>query len=269
MKLRGKSVWLLAASIVGMALLIALCWSFGRNVVWAITNVGQTRHQAFDLRVPATRSQDERYIRCSVLNISVELPESMLGSQRIEGRENLRNLTFSDGDRKVTFTLVPYTEQRQIFLPLPQSLQSLTDAKLMLEIYQADTLEFSYKMSPDELEQHDWALSFRNTFAYDRLMESYFFYRRAGVEVLCLGSDSGRGNNDVALRRVVVWSGSQVKDGGIVHIMDARTSSCVWGDVLANSIRIDTEANTPTDWSTATDLQILETVRVDAQDVEH
>lgn len=266
MKIQRNTVWWLAAALFGLALLSALSWAFGRNVVWAIANVGQTRYKAFQLRVPAAPVQDESFVRCKVMNLIVDLPSEMLGSQQIEGRGTLRSLTFSDGDRKVVFTLVPHEEQRKIFLPLPQSLQSLTDARLMLEIYKTDTREFSYKMSPAELELSDWILDYRNILAYDRFLDNYFFYQRHGAEVLCLGSDVVYGNSDLALRRVVVWSAVNGNDGGLVNITDSASSTCVWGDTVSNSIQID--GGTAFDWSTATDAQVLESVRTAAQDAE-
>lgn len=245
------------------ACVVAFTVSYGRNLLWALAHIGGTRHEAFAQSEVDPANLGEKFIQCDFLNVSFELPSTMANSITIDSKANARFLKFAAGDREIRVVLSPYSTNRAFFGTLPESIRMETATQLLQRIYAADTRDFSFNMSSENLILHEWALSYRSVFAYERHLNHMTFDDRNGIHVLTLSSDPQISPQSSKLKRLISWSAADDTDGGMIYIFDTKETTSEWSNRIAASIRMTHQAkNQQLDLAAAIDSEVIAAVNL-------
>lgn len=245
------------------ACLVAFAVSYGRNVLWAVTHFGSPSHVAFVRTKLSSELTGPNFVRCDFAGLSLELPLGIALNPKINSSGATRFLEFSEGDRQIRIVLCSNSANRAIFGTLPQPIDAETTAELLHRIYTADTRDFSLNMPGEQLLVHEWAMNYRNLFAYANHFDQIAFDERDLLHVLTLSSDPRSRQQSSRMKRLIAWSAQDGTDGGLIYILDNETVTGDWGDRIAASVKMRHDSPFSNfDFATATDSQILAAVKI-------
>jgi hypothetical protein len=159
------SIRSLLACIACIALLLALGIRFGAHALWYVTGVQRPTITAVPLTPLVVEPIAEETTSVIIGPYSLRLPASMCQSFEVKRPTGFGVvLLFTDNTRKAIIHLSPSHNAR--FFPMADfpSKAGLTDFQIYKEIVSANSTDFSFGMSTEQLRWHKWLVTNRKFF---------------------------------------------------------------------------------------------------------
>jgi hypothetical protein len=234
----SQRTFLLCLACPVAACIIAFFICYGRNIAWSAVHFTHKQHAPLSFVILNPSPQDEDLLECSFFYITLDVPASMARNAKIIESSGARTLVFADQIRQIRIPLTSCRNQRQIYGDIPDSLCKFSNTELLSHLYKTGTSDFSLGMSKAQLQEHDWAMIYRDLLAYGMHLENMTYATREDLQLLVLSADS----NPLARRSskwlaFVSWSLADNSDGGMISFFGAESGSSDWACRSATSLR--------------------------------
>jgi hypothetical protein len=261
-----RSLFCLLLAIAGVV--VFFC-SFGAHLLWLPTHLTSMNFASLtEVEFPAVKA-DESFVRCEFGGITFEMPESM--TKQFTARRNAADvwLVFSDATRLLGIQVPPQGEPRPSLLPLtlpvPREMAAWTSPRILKDLCECASEEFSWKQTRKDLRRHQWAISQRKILHFDENNFKYYnFQSDRGCERILISCDPTTVDRKERLRSIMFWETKDRKIGGQLHFGDSVRQDAPWIYRVARSFRVTLAPPTvPRDIASKTDSEILSMIRIE------
>ncbi len=211
-------------------------------------------------------------MQCSFAGIRLSLPESMAEQVAITRAGTDLWVCFSDRNRQVGIQFPKREERnaqslRQAMLPIPDGISDWTSPRLMKEICDCSSSDFSWRQSTRQLRRHIWAITQRREQSLDiNHLTSYTFRVTSDCEWILLSCDPVTVDDKRRLRSIMIWEDPDSQANGQLHFGDAAQREVGWIPLVAKSFCFTSfrePENPARQLADQTDSEILSAIQMD------